>query len=50
MLSDLTQWLGAHSQWLGLAIFLVSLTESLHWPPVPTCLCWKPLPGRSAAR
>lgn len=29
MLSDLTQWLGAHSQWLGLAIFLVSLTESL---------------------
>ncbi|WVM94032.1 hypothetical protein ULG90_10265 [Halopseudomonas pachastrellae] len=29
MLSDLTQWLGAHTQWLGVAIFLVSLTESL---------------------
>lgn len=29
MLSSLTDWLASHQQWLGIAIFLVSLTESL---------------------
>lgn len=29
MLAGLTDWLASHQQWLGIAIFLVSLTESL---------------------